>query len=769
MARQRLLKIVEIGERRKARRRAQRAAFGHRLLRLAAIALGVVSVAAALLAAAAFPFYAYVTHGLPPAARLEQLMDPNSGELLQPTRFYDRTGQQLLLSLEPQGSPRSFVVNGNRDLLDAFLSSQDPDFWARPGNSLLDFDSGPIGLAEELVARLLLPDDADGWMKTLRARLLATEVEARYGRAQILTWALNSTYFGHWAFGIESASQLYFGKSSVSLSLAESALLAAVAEAPALNPIDAPELAIEYQRLVLSAMRDQRLITDKEFSSAFGEQLVFSSESSAPVSEASEFTDLALEQLEQELGLQRIQLGGMKVITTMDYSLQQEASALLAGGGLEAAVLDPMNGQILALVGAMTSHPAERMLTPFAYLQLFAQGQAPASLLWTRHGPTTLRAALAAAELLPAQDDVPLSSRVAELFGITGAGSNESLGEWSVLNAAMAYGPLANRGLLVGREFDGSIRPTAVLFAGDAQDGVLLNWITPSLQVFTSPELAALVTDVLADGSVRPATAPAPAGLGRPFAFLQTLEQDSQAWQVGYSPQRVVVLWAQSADALGELLTGLFEAAHRGLLVKNWELPSGLTNVIVCVPSGQLPDDDCPQTRREWFLAGSEPTEFDSLYQRIAINTLNGNLATVFTPEEFIEERVFLMVPASARSWARAAGVELPPEDYDAVPYFAGQGSGVSILEPGPFTEVNGTVEITGLFGAGVITYDVQVGQGLRAEEWLMVAEGEVDAGNQVTVEWDTSGLSGLWSIQLQASDGEGNLVRAYSAVTITN
>ncbi|MEX2160559.1 MAG: transglycosylase domain-containing protein [Anaerolineales bacterium] len=763
MHRSPLLRVRSIIKGRRTRKKKRQRSFAERTLRAAALALGAMSLATAIIALAALPLYLYVTQGLPSVVRLEELLRPLSGELLQPTRLYDRSGQQVLLSLEPQEASRAFLRIENQYLLDAFVASQDPHFWTRPAGDLLDLDGGPNGIAESLTARLLLPSDAEGWLKTLRARLLANEATARYGREQILVWSLNSAYFGHWAFGVESAAQLYLGKPAADLSLGEAALLAAVAQAPALNPFDAPELAVQYQRLVLSAMRDQGLITDTEFTTAFVAALVFAP-ASGPQSLAPDFTELVLQQLEMEFGQDRLQLGGLKVVTTLDFSLEREISALLesAGAQVDGVVLDPLNGQILALQASGDDHVTERILAPFAYMTLFAQGEAPASLIWTAHGPTTLRAALAAAEPAPGES-LSASAKVTDALGLQANRGH------SLLQVAASYGVLANSGLLVGIDAEDQLTPTSILFVGDLQDRVLLNRIRGQVQVVASPELTALVTDVLTDASVRMGDAIAWGTLGRSFAFLQADDAGSGTWQVGYSPQRVIGLWFEEGSEAEDIWAALFQAAHRDLPIRSWEVPADLTSIIVCVPSGQLPDEDCPATRREWFLAGTEPTESDTLYERIAINSLNGKLATVFTPEEFVEERVYLMVSPSAERWARAAGIALAPEDYDPIPFFAGQSSAVSILDPLPFSEVDGQVGITALLGAGAVTFEVQVGEGLRPTEWFTVAEGRVPAGNRITIEWDASALSGLWSVQLQAWDEAGNLMRGYTVVTIVN
>lgn len=768
-----LVEVVTLIKRRRVRAAAQRRSVSQRVMRVAAGMLAVVSVSAAILALVALPAYVYLMQGLPSVETLESLMDPQTGALLQPTRFVDRSGQQLLWSLEPPGGLRAFVSPAdNATLAAAFVASQEPLFWTGGGYSLLGLEGGPRGIAEKMVARLLLAAEPDGWMKTLRSRILAGEAIARYGRQQILNWAMNSTNFGHWTFGVEGAAQLYFGKPAGGVSLAEAALLAAVAQAPALNPVDAPALAIEYQRLVLESMRTQDLISDAELAAALAKPLDFSIGGSSPIRLASSLTELALDQLVAEWGEDRVRLGGLTVVTTLDYTLQQELETILGSRGANLAVLNPGSGQILALIGqARDVHPINNARLPFTYLNIFALGKAPASLVWDLpdparflatgfQGPITMRQALSTARLSPIEAVTRQSgeARANELFSAIGIVEDEA----SAVQIATAYAMLSNGGIQAGRSSNGVLQPSAILFVGDAQDRVALNWTNPELQAIVSPELSYLVTDVLADASVRIRPVPETITARRPMAVFQSSE-----WQIAFSAQRAVVLWNESGADEDAQLSSILEAAHRGLPVKQWAAPAGLVSAIVCVPSGLLPDEDCPSTRREAFLRGTEPREMDSLFQRIAINVPSGTLATVFTPEEFVEERLFLVVPPEAEAWARAAGIERPPEEFDTISASEQQSGPLVIAQPAPFSVVNGLVDIIGVLAEEAVAVDIQVGKGLRPEKWLLLGEQKATGRAKAEAEWDTTGLSGLWAIQLQAWDEGGILRRAYVIVTI--
>lgn len=769
----RLIHAIGLIKRRRSRLERIRRSPGQRAFRFGALALGILSAAAAVLAVAALPFYFYVVLGIPQVERLEVMLDPATGDLFSPTRLYDHSGQTLLLSLAPDGIERQFVDQREAPWLAmAYVASNQPDFWQTNGLDWRELTSPPDTIAEDLIARVLLPSHAEGWLKNMQTRLLANAAIGKFGRERILTWALNTTHFGHWAVGAQSAARLYFNKDASELSLAESALLAAVAQAPALNPFDAPELAIGFQRLVLTAMRDQGLISEGDLSSALVEPMVFSSPVGA-TSVAPDFTELAVEQLESQLGQERVILGGLEVTTTLDFGLQgQLSSAAASDSAVNAIVLDPINDRLLALSeGTTGEQDFTTVFDPFVYLSAFAHGYSPSSLDWeslrivtTGNGaqvqPSSsspslfnLRQALAydysdVADFLAA--DPAIESDLAQLV--------PDAREVSPLGAAQTYSLLSQNGLMATNEMSA---PRTLLFAVEPDGKVVLDLTQTEWRSIVSPELAYLTSDILRDRAYwQPGI-----DLDRPAALFSDADRE---WQVAISPQRVILLWTEAEKAIEPAtVQAIFTSAHQGLPIKDWAVPAGLASVVVCVPSGGLPDEDCPETRREWFLRGSEPKAFDDLFQRVPVNSLNGKLATVFTPEEFVQERVFLTVPPDLMTWAQTTGIPLPPEDYDAIPAFLAGEDAARITNPAPFDEARGTVRITGSLGADAVSYDVQVGQGLRPSQWLVIAEGESPRRGAALANWNTAGLSGIWAIQLQVWDADGKVSRAYTVVTI--
>lgn len=381
--------------------------------------------------------YSYLTYDLPSVTSLPALFTPGEGAFFSPTRLYDRTGKYLLLTLENPGIPRRYL-HVDPAAADAFspelvrtaVSLLDPGFWKHPGfllNRLLD--PRPATIAERLSLDLFLSQEPPDIRRALRMRLLAAELTSRYGRAQVLEWYLNAAFFGHLTYGAEAASRLYLDKSASELNLAEAALLVPLTDTPALNPLDSPTAALENQRAALQRLRASAQISQAEYDRALQTslRLTQTAPSSQPVAGA--FTSLVLEQLGAQLGRQRLERGGLRIITTLDYPTQLELTCLIrtqlnrlegnrssetlpdgspcqsarllptlpAGislpTGLTASglLLDNETGQILAFVGdtsknreitTLTAHAPGTTLTPLVAVAAFARGFSPASLVW---------------------------------------------------------------------------------------------------------------------------------------------------------------------------------------------------------------------------------------------------------------------------------------------------------------------------------------------------------------------------------------------------
>ncbi len=798
---------------------------------------------AALIVLGAFA-YADITRDLPSVEILPRLLNPPDGLLLQPTRIYDRTGLQLLYIFSPTNTPRRYIPINEQNpqhipenLINAVIAVADPQFRSHSGYAIQDFnnpDSHPT-IAQKLVSELITYDEAPSLQRSIRERILAAQITARFGRTQVMEWYLNSANFGNHAFGVDAASQLYFGKAAEQLTLAESAMLAAASETPALNPLDAPQQALQRGREVILALAELGLVKKKDAETALTESPEIQAADQAPPEPAPAFVNMVLSQLDSQIPRDRIERGGLKIVTTLDYELQKQSACVtevyasrmaglaependceaarllpslppattLVDSSASALILDPNNGQVLALVGEtvqgvetplVTAHQPGSSLDAFVYLTGFTRGLSPASLTWDipdggviqnfdglYHGPVRLRIALANDYQVPVgtlktQMGIENVTSITSSFGIdlTDNPSTGS-GQVSMLKLAGAYGVFGKQGIYFGQNVGDEFLPVTVLRVEGADHAVLVDWTLPQAKPVLTPALAYLMTNVLSDETVRGKSNLLE--IGRPAGVKVGQTSDGlDAWVVGYTPSHVVVTWT-GVHGEGETVTpsfpsvlwnALMQAASADSPADGWTAPQGVSTITVCDPSGMLPTSECPSLVSEVFMSGSEPIQADNLFREFYINRETGLLATVFTPPELIETRVYMLVPETARDWALGVGLEIPPTSYDAI-----QAPPVNpianITSPALFADVSDVVKIIGTAsGDDFAYYRVQVGKGLNPQEWILLgSEVTTSVENGVLAEWNTEGLSGLYAIQLQVVRNDQIVETAVIQVTI--
>ncbi len=383
----------------------------------------------------------------------------------------DRSGVEVLAELSVPGITRQYRSitltedeHVSEDLINAVIASTEPDFWTSPGFSLRTFNPNEHPtIAQRLVFSLLLSNERPDIKRAIRERLLASQAISIYGRQKVLEWYLNSVEFGNFAYGVEAAAQTYLGKACTHLSLPESAMLAGVSLAPAINPWDSVAGAKVLQQEVLKQMAVQRMITTEIFKTAIQVPISITPKLDNPSHKWSIFVQEAIKQLEFELGKNTVERGGLLVQTTLDSDLQGQTECVLAEstsalsqtqdnqiaspegcpagrllpvlppmtplpvGSIRSAalILDPKNGQVLAYsetdqVGndsrSSSNLPIGSLITPFIYLNGFVQGLSPATMVWDvarsdeqgdvestliPHGPVRIRTALSNDYLIP--------------------------------------------------------------------------------------------------------------------------------------------------------------------------------------------------------------------------------------------------------------------------------------------------------------------------------------------------------------------------------
>lgn len=416
--------------------------------------------------------YAYLTRDLPDFTELETLGQSNT-TTFETTKIYawgpegstNNTRDLTLIYeiIDPLGGDRQWLPYSQipQTLIDATVAIEDRTFWTNQG-----FDPSGIGRAfneyilqggsiqggssitQQVIKNNLIEPERrivgvevgwDDYQRKAEELLLAQRAASAYTKEQIMEWYLNTNFYGNLAYGIEAAARVYFQKPAAELTLAEAAMLAAIPQSPALNPINNPEAAKARQELVLDAMVREGMISAETAVATKAIPLTV-----APgIAErfdiiAPHFALQVQRELEQMFPPELVLGGGLRVYTTLDLQIQQQAECVLRaqiarlsgelGSGLPAdeaatcaaldylpalpsadqgvdhqvnngaiVILDPRTGEIRALVGSANYWDASidgsfnvavdglrqpgSSFKPFTYLTALSQGYNAASMV----------------------------------------------------------------------------------------------------------------------------------------------------------------------------------------------------------------------------------------------------------------------------------------------------------------------------------------------------------------------------------------------------
>jgi len=839
----RLQTLLIVKDRKK--RRKQKSFKARRSLRhVSLVSLIVVLIVVASIPVIVGYYYTQLTTNLPTTDWIPAYLDPENGILLSPTILMDKNNENEIYRLEEAGIQRRFLpLDPNRPefispyVVQLTVAVYQPDFWSSPGynRNFLSTDSDRT-IAERLVEKLLIWDEPMNLNRILRMRLLAAQITEKYGRAQVLEWYLNSSGYGHYTIGVDSAARLYLDKNASELNLAEAALLVSTSQTPALNPMDAPQAALENQANLLKQLNEDGFVSDEDYNTAMKSNLEVVAEAQEQEQIASAFSSLVINKLYEIYGRERVEMGGLRVTTSMDHEIQQALRCTLISqlkrvkgstsvnttcsperflpslfdesmDGIElmgsGIILNPRSGEVHAMVGNLNREEESAsnarkqggtILTPLIAVNAFARGFSPATQIWDipaylseylsayqlpieeYKGPLRFRTALANDYLtgvnrLFDQIGYDVVSRSANSFGLNTISNLDQVQEMlysgesvTILEVADFYSIFATLGTHFGikNPANGLIEPKLLLHV-EMVDGLVLDNFQTDSQAILSPQLAYLTHDILRDDYERRATLGYPnlLDIGRPSGakFAATFNKD-EIWTAGYTPQYVSVIWfGQSEPDLFELnpkIAGgvwyaMMQWLHQNLPVENWQKPTGISEVVVCSLSGLLPTRECPDTITEIFIDGTQPAGNDNLFKSYEINRETELLATVFTPAEMVETRTYMLVPEDALDWATANRIVVPPKDYDLIQAPNPSENGL-ITSPTNHSYVSGVVDIMGTVQTqDLISYRIQVGQGLNPTSWLQIGE---DLTRRITnrkiMEWDTTETDdGLYAMRL--------------------
>lgn len=571
-------------------------------------------------------FYYLILYKLPSPSSLA------NGPSKLTTQILDRNGKLLFKIYTDENRTLVKIDKLPRYVKNAFISIEDKDFYSHQGFSisgifralirninlkclpLRSLGEGECSLeggstiTQQLVKNALLSPERTITRK-IKEIILAIGTEITYDKNTILEMYLNQVGFGGPAYGIQEASQQYFSTDAAKLSLSQAAFLAGLPKAPSkFSPFINPQLAINRQHDVLEAMLKTNSISKDEYLTAVDEKITLSS----PTIDirAPHFVMYVRDLLGDNFSENLVNLGGLKVTTTLDLDIQQFAektlnsqlekiSSLNVGNGA-VIVTKPSTGEILAMVGSRNyfdvTHSGQVNLTtslrqpgssikPINYALALEKGLSPntiikdepvtfnipGSSLWSPknydgqfHGNVTLRTALAnsyniPAILLLARNGVSEMVDLGIKMGITTwdqpkgrFGLSLTLGsvETKLTDLATVYGTFANGGLTI---------PLNPILKIEDNSGHILpfspcpkdpNSCHPRQSI--KPETAFIISDILSDNNARSSAFGYNSVLNisplKAAVKTGTSNNLRDNWTVGYTPDYVVGTWVGNND-----------------------------------------------------------------------------------------------------------------------------------------------------------------------------------------------------------------------------
>lgn len=407
------------------------------LLRALIVGLFVLVAAGLVLTAIGVYQYYAIASTLPSVADLQQ-----RASQFETTRILDRNGNLLYEIIDPQAGRRTYIPleDISPNLVAATIAIEDKDFYSHRGFNPLaiarafwqNLDSGETvsgasTITQQLARTLLFTPEERGqrtYLRKVREAILATEIERRYTKNEILELYLNENYYGNLAYGIEAAAESYFGKTAGQLTLGEAAFLAGLPQAPSVYDIYSNRdlTLVRYQYVILAMLTLSQERGCIYVSNSPSPVCVDGLAAASALQEIHDRTFVPLTAgmryphwvqyirtlLEERYDPQTIYRSGFTVTTTLDPDFQdaaqQSVSAQVAslvdkhvtGGALVA--IRPSTGEILAMVGSpdfynesasgqinMAVSPTRQpgsSIKPFTYLAAFEKGWTPATLIW---------------------------------------------------------------------------------------------------------------------------------------------------------------------------------------------------------------------------------------------------------------------------------------------------------------------------------------------------------------------------------------------------
>lgn len=543
----------------------------------------------------------------------------------QSTKIYDRTGQVLLYDYNRDAKRDVIPLSSiSPNAIQATIAIEDSSFYEHGGiritsiirAMIVDALGGALAqggstITQQVVKNTLLTNEKSV-IRKIHEWMLAIKLEQIYSKDQILEAYLNNIPYGGTLYGIESASEAYFGVTAKDLSVAQAAYLAAMTQAPSYySPTGAHRALLDARKdLVLERMHTLGFINEVTYTSAKAEHVSFAPAGHNSII-APHFVFYILNQLETTYG-EKALTSGLKVTTTLDADLQVKAESILNAYALDnvkkfkasnaaLVALDPATGQILSMVGSrdffdtgidgqynatLALRQPGSTMKPFAYSLALMHGYtrdtvvfdaptqfstacrpsettnrtspcyAPENFDGKFRGPMTFETALAQSINIPAIKVLYLAGvtnviNLAKSFGLTTLGDAAQYGLTIVLGGGEVR-LLDLTGAYSAFANDGvKNTPTGLLEVDAANGQVLASYVPQSSQVIPS-NIARDISAMLSDAPARVPEYPLDSPLSFPGYDVAvktgTTDDTRDAWVIGYTPSIAVGVWAGNND-----------------------------------------------------------------------------------------------------------------------------------------------------------------------------------------------------------------------------
>jgi penicillin-binding protein 1C len=594
-------------------------------------------------------------------------------EFPQTTKILDRNGT-LLYQIYANENRTLVPLNAiPKNLVNATISTEDKDFYTNPGfdingiirATIADVSGKPIQggstITQQLIKSTLLTSEVSITRK-IKEIVLAFWAERLYSKNQILEMYFNQVPYGGTAWGIEAASETYFGKNVKDLDLAECAFLAGMPQAPtAYSPYgNDPTLWKKRQTDVINKLYQLKYITLNQKNQALNETINFRPPQ-IPIY-APHFVMYIKDLLIQRYGLAMVEKGGLTVTTSLDLNLQQDVQQIvsnevnndaylnLTNGA--ALVTNPGNGDILAMVGSKNYDDGDggnvnlttalrqpgSSIKVVTYATALSDGFTAASILDDSpitfnipgstpyspvnydgkfHGRVPLRIAFANSFNIPAvkvlqKVGIPAMIDTAKKMGITTWGNSDQYGlsltlgaaEVKMTDMATVYGAVANLGKKVDLD--------PILKVTNYDQSVFYQKQEELPNLVLDPGVAYIISNILADNNARSLEfgPNSPLNVSNHTVSVKTGTTDNKRdnWTIGFTPQDLVAVWVGNNDnspMSPTLASGITGAAPI------WNKIMTLLLGNASSATEQIPDDvvikKC-QGRNEYFIKGTENT-----------------------------------------------------------------------------------------------------------------------------------------------------------------